>query len=108
MYFCKKSWLVVSFIASMTIACSSPKGFDEICLIYTEAKEKHGTSVEISEYIFDNVEARVNSVPAIQAHSAIYNIASEDRYPIFKESAEETLKREWNCEVMMEMWGTKQ
>jgi hypothetical protein len=107
MYFCKKSWLLVVFITPIVFACTNPKGFDEICLIYTEAKEKYSTPDEISKYIFDNVEARVNSAPALQVHSAIYNIASEERYPIFKQSAEEALQREWSCQVMKEMWGTK-
>jgi hypothetical protein len=101
----KQKLTIFAFLLILSIpACSSEQsGFNEICNIYTEAKNSSMGKEQLSEYIFDNVKARVNVKDAIQAHSAIFNLAPQDRYPIFKQSAEHSLKKEWDCLAMKEL-----
>jgi hypothetical protein len=75
-------------------------GFDEVCRIYTEAQNSSMQGEQLSTYIFDNVQARVTLTDAIQAHSAIFNIDPAERYSIFKQSAELSLKSKWDCPAM--------
>lgn len=103
MYFCKQWGLCGSLVLVLLTSCSGYQGFDEICLIYTEAKAQHKTRETMSQYIFDNVAARVTSRDALEAHSVIFNLSAADRYKVFKEAAEESLKRKWECNVMQEM-----
>ena len=77
--------------------------FDEICAIYTEAKNSSLTSAARSEYIFKNVENRIQSKDALQAHSAVFNLEPKKRYAIFKKSAEYSLKKKWDCETIKQL-----
>lgn len=106
MNFCNKCLLLPIFSIVFLGSCSSYKGFDEVCAIYSEAKTIQANKEELSEYIFENISLRVNVKEALEAHSAIFNLSPEQRYPIFKEAAENSLKRQWDCNVMKEMMGT--
>ncbi len=75
-------------------------GFDEICQIYTEAKNSSMQKEQLNDYINNNIAKRISDKDAITTHSIIYQVASPERYKIFKESAEYSLKREWGCASM--------
>ncbi|MCK4708860.1 MAG: hypothetical protein KAU21_09605 [Gammaproteobacteria bacterium] len=68
------------------------QGFDEVCRIYTEAKNSNMNVETASKYIFDNIKKRVNSKEVLQTHTAVMEAMGDDRYPLFKGSAEHVLK----------------
>ena len=78
-------------------------GFDEICTIYTEAINSSMAQEQLSDYIFDNVERRITDKDALQSHEAVFNLSPEERYSIFKQSAELSLKRKWDCDAVKEL-----
>lgn len=97
----KLTFVIVVFMLAANVYAGQDAGFDEICRIYGEAQDRKNMDREqLSAYIFDNIKQRVNVVDAIQAHSAIFNLAPAERYAIFKESAEYSLKKDWDCPAM--------
>lgn len=72
-------------------------GFDEICTIYTEAKNSSMPKEQLSQYIFDNVAIRVSNVDALDAHGSVFHLDPAERYSVFKQAAEMSLKRNWDC-----------
>lgn len=89
----------IILIPAISVAETS---FDEICKIYTEAKNSSMTKKDLNNYIFENVKNRVNSKDALEAHSAVFNLGIDKRFKIFKESAEYSLKRKWECAAVEE------
>ena len=94
----RKITISVLFILVSVIAYSTEEtGFDEICIIYTEAQNSSMTDEDLNTYIFENVKNRVTSKDALEAHSAVFNLGLDKRFIIFKESAEYSLKHKWEC-----------
>jgi len=54
----------------------------------------------MSNYIFSNIKQRVKSKDALDAHEAVLQLDAHQRYKIFKQSAEFSLKHKWNCTAM--------
>ena len=82
---------------STSCLANGDMGFDEICRIYTEAVNSSMKKEQLSDYIFKNVKKRVNNKDALEVHDIIFQLAPEERYKIFKKSAEMSLKRSWDC-----------
>ena len=72
-------------------------GFDEICRIYSEAVNSSMKKEQLSNYIFKNVQERVSDKAALEVHDIIFQVEPEKRYKLFKQSAELSLKRKWDC-----------
>ena len=87
----------------ITTVSASETGFDEICKIYTEAKNSSMKKEDLNSYIFDNVKNRVTSKDTLEAHSAVFNLGVDKRFKIFKQSAEYSLKRKWECPAVEAM-----
>jgi hypothetical protein len=75
-------------------------GFDVVCRIYTEAQNSSMTKQQLSDYVNNNIAERVSDKDAFTTHSIIFQVSPDERYKIFKESAEHSLKRKWNCAAM--------
>ena len=95
--------LFLVFCSITAYAVDNKSDFDLICQIYTEAKNSSMTKEHLSNYIFDNVENRVKSSDALEAHTAVFNLEPTKRYPIFKESAEYSLKQKWDCDAIKDL-----
>ncbi len=96
--------LTVLFSVLLISAISaSETGFDEVCKIYTEAKNSSMKKEDLNSYIFDNVKSRVTSKDALEAHSAVFNLGIDKRFSVFKQSAEYSLKRKWECAAVKEL-----
>ncbi len=78
----------------------SDAGFEIICQIYTEALNSNMTKEQRSNYIFNNIESRVRSKDALEAHDVVFQVDPADRYIIFKQSAKIVLKRDWHCKAV--------
>lgn len=99
-----KTFLVTTLlIISITAYASDETSFDEICKIYTEAKNSSLTKEKLSTYIFENIKNRVNTKDALEAHDAVFNLGADKRFKIFKESAEYSLKHKWDCVAVKEL-----
>jgi len=97
----KKSTLVLLFILFQSGNLHAEGlGFDEICQIYTEAKNSSMQKKQLNNYINNNIAKRISDKDAVTTHSIIFQVAPPERYKIFKESAEYSLKREWDCASM--------
>ncbi len=90
---------------SISSYSAGDQDFDEVCRIYTEANNSNMSIEAASLYIFDNVKKRVNSVDVLQAHEAVMHAFGNDRYALFKGSAEHVLVRNWDCAAMKFMMG---
>lgn len=94
----KRKFITIIFIWTYSIvAFASDHGFDEICRIYTEAQNSSMQKEQLSRYIFDNVKKRVNNKDALDAHDVVFLADPKERYSLFKQSAELSLKRSWDC-----------
>jgi len=58
---------------------------------------------QISDYIQNNIKARVQPGDAIDVHDALYQLDPAERYSVFRQSAEASLKRSWNCNAVKNM-----
>ena len=74
--------------------------FDEVCKIYTEVINSDMNIETGSKYIFDNINKRIKSKEALQTHTAVMEAMGDERYNIFKGSAEYVLKNTWHCSGM--------
>lgn len=94
---------IIISIISITAFSAEKTGFDEICKIYTEAKNSSMTKEELSTYIFENIKNRVKSKDALEAHEAVFNLGTDKRFSVFKQSAEYSLKHKWECVAVEEL-----
>ena len=94
-----RQFLLCIVFCTYAIAASAVDhtSFDEICIIYTEAKNSSMPKEQRSQYIFDNVSTRVSNVDALDAHGSVFHLDPTERYSIFKQAAEMSLKRNWDC-----------
>jgi hypothetical protein len=93
----KNLYFLIVLLFSLHAVAAEDTGFNEICRIYTEAQNSSMLGQQLSTYIFDNVEQRVISKDARDAHDAIFQLDPTKRYEIFKQSAELALRHLWNC-----------
>lgn len=96
---------IIFYIYAVTAFAQDNTGFDEICSIYTEATNSSMPKEQLSKYIFDNVAERVSNVDALDAHGSVFHLDPSERYSVFKQGAEMSLKRSWDCpavKVLME------
>ena len=86
---------------------SVDNGFDKICLIYTDVfnnlalKDKSTQSKHNA--INDLIKKNVFDIDAISAFTSVAQANPEDKYSLFKQSAEYSLKREWDCTLIKEL-----
>lgn len=92
--------IILSFLFSIGSIQAQESGFDEVCRIYTEAKNSSLTKQQLSDYLNDNVTSRVSDKDALELHDVIRQVTPSERYKIFKESVEMSLKRKWDCAAM--------
>jgi hypothetical protein len=106
----KKLLLAAILLFSHTIHAENTNeaGFTEICIIYTAALNTNMNTEQLSDYIFSNVAERVKSKDALEAHEAVMQLDSSQRYEIFKQSAEFSLKHNWDCEAMKKVMARKE
>ena len=97
----KKSYLVLLlFVFPITSHTGEIASFNEICNIYTEAQNSGMSRSQISDYIQNNIKTRVQPGDALDAHIAIFQLEPEKRYSIFKQTAEISLNRSWDCDAL--------
>lgn len=60
------------------------------------------TKDQLADYIYNNIAKRVKDKDAVTAHSIIPQVNPPERYKIFKESAEYSLKQKWDCAAIKE------
>ncbi len=90
----------ISILFLSNISCTKLAGFDEVCQIYTEANNSKMSKQDLNDYIFNNIAKRVYSPDALETHSIIFQVPSKERYVIFKQAAEASLKQNWDCAPM--------
>ena len=94
----KKSVFIIFFsLFLIGTIYTQESGFDEICRIYTEAKNSSLTKQQLADYLNDNVAQRVRDKDALDLHDVIPQVTPSKRYNIFKKSVEMALKSKWNC-----------
>jgi len=100
----RKITLAIIFsIISISAFSANETGFDEICNIYTEAKNSSLSKSQLSDYIFENIKNRITSKDALEAHEAVFNLSVDKRFSVFKQSAEYSLKQKWECTAVEEL-----
>ena len=110
MYIFYRSIITLSLI--FIISCSGQyysvdNGFDKICLIYNDVFNnptlKDKSTVHKYEIINVLIKKHVVDVDAITAFVAVAQANPDDKYSLFKQSAEYSIKREWDCELIKEL-----
>jgi len=66
-------------------------------------KNSSMTKLQLSDYVNNNINERVSDKDAVTTHSIIFQVSPDERYKIFKESAEYSLKRKWECAAIKEL-----
>ena len=96
--------ITISLLVScLDAAHADQEGFDAICKIYTEVLNSKMGAREGSQYIYNNIIKRVHDNDALNAHDLLHMVPPEKRYSIFKDSAENSLKRNWDCVAMKKL-----
>lgn len=99
--------IVFLMSCSMTENEKATNGFDSACLIFQEAATKNLDPVELGDYIaaeLDKMEEQLASEEVKVVYHALFNVEPAKRYGLFKESAEITLNRSWNCNAIKELY----
>lgn len=92
--------LYVCLITLVSCSASHNNGFDEVCHIFQEAKRLHKPLNETLSYITDNINKRVKHGDAHEAFTLLVNAIPSERYTLFKQTAEASLKHTWDCPDM--------
>ena len=100
MTFKKLMFLLLLIFFQINIAAADQSGFDEICHIYTEALNSSMKGDQLNNFINDSVKSRVTDKNAKITHDAITQARPDERYKIFKDSAEHYLNKRWACPDM--------
>lgn len=83
---------------------AADNGFDKICLIYTDIFNNPANSnkpvIDRLDLVGELIIAHVKDVDAITAFTAVANANPDQKYDLFKQSAEYSLKRDWDCEII--------
>ncbi len=92
---------LVSCITTHTQMVSN--GFDAACNIFEEAGTKNLSPIELGAFI----DSRLNDMSDLpgkeevkSVYHALFNVDPAERYLLFKESAEISLKHDWDCAAM--------
>ena len=94
----KRIYICVIFILLATNASASEvEDFDIACQIFTEAKNTVFDNEIRSAYIEENIKNRTKSKELRDTYNVIFNASPEDRYRIFKDTAEHITKKSWDC-----------
>jgi hypothetical protein len=96
----KFALLLLLGFSPINITLADNGGFDEVCKIYTEALNSNMSGDQLNTFILDNVKTRIKNKDAKSTHDAIPFANPEERYKIFKDSAEHYLKKKWDCAAM--------
>jgi hypothetical protein len=92
---------LVSCVTTHTPTVSN--GFDAACKIFEEAGTKKLSPIELGSYIGSRLED-MSDLPGIEevksVYHALFNVDPAKRYLLFKESAEISLKHDWDCVAM--------
>lgn len=99
--------MLVLLTVLKTASAGDQEAFNEICRIYTETKNSSMDIQTASQYVFDNISKRVKSKNALITHEAVMEAMHDQRYIIFKESAEHYIKSSWNCKAMKDLMEVK-
>jgi len=103
------SAIIFLISCSMGTSLDSTNGFDSACQIFKEASTKKLNPEELGNYIaseLDNMGKQFASKEVKEVYHALFNVSPSQRYKLFKESAETTLKRNWNCQAMKDLYGS--
>jgi hypothetical protein len=96
---------LVSCIATHTQTVSN--GFDAACNIFEEAGTKNLSPIELGAFIGSRLED-MSDLPGKEEVKSVYhslfNVDPSKRYMLFKESAEISLKHDWDCAAMKEIY----
>ena len=106
-----KRELLLSLLLALVLlsACSgkydaADNGFDKICLIYEDILNDpaYAKRPRIDKYVLvsEAVQKYVTDVDAITAYTAVASAEPNLKYQLFKEAAEMSLKRAWDCEAI--------
>lgn len=109
MYFKTPVLLTTLFLISCSINTNikTKNGFDTACLIFQHASTMKLSPQELGNYIanaINKMEHQKASDDVKQVYHALFNVSPNERYALFKESAEITLKRNWDCDAMKKMY----
>lgn len=108
--------IVLSFLVLFISACngkysSADNGFDKICLIYsdvfTDSVHAKKSLDKKHEIVNGLIKFNVFDVDAIQAFTTVASADPKSKYDLFKQSAEYSLKRKWECEFIKNMSNKK-
>ncbi len=100
----KRIYFCLFFILfSAGIFASEVEDFDVACQIFTEAKNTGFDKEKRSAYIEENIKTRTSSKELRDTYNIIFNVSPEERYTIFKKSAEHATKKPWDCLAAKEL-----
>jgi len=88
---------------SLSIDASEVEDFDVACQIFTEAKNTGFDDEKRGAYIEENILARTSSKELRDTYYVIFQVAPNERYAIFKQSAEHATKKQWDCPAVKEL-----
>ena len=96
------SLIALSFVA----ACSSTNDFDTVCSYFEQLEETARVKTLSSDEKFTFINELINKNmptenPAKESWNAVVGyLPPEGRYAIYKDAAESTLERSWQCTSM--------
>ena len=95
------------------ISCGAPhiemtqNGFDAACNIFEDTESLSYSPEELGNYIGKRL-ADMSDLPeknnVISIYHSLFNVKPDNRYNLFKESAEIALQRNWNCPAMKKVY----
>jgi len=100
----KRIYFCTFFILfSLSSHASVLEDFDVVCQIFTEAKNTSFDDEKRGAYIEENIISRTSSKEVRDAYYSIFQLSPNERYAIFKESAEHATKKTWDCPAVKEL-----
>lgn len=85
---------------SMTAYSSAMEDFDALCNLIDETLEMSLSAEKKITYVNDNLQQRINSKDVKEAFISLQYLDPAERYSVFKQAAEATIDKQWECAPM--------
>ncbi len=96
------NFVVLFFISPATVSNNIISDYDKLCSIITETRQnKEFLTLNLTEQSIELTNKIMNFFPKsskiISAFSALNSVNPQEKYAIFKKTAEKSLSEKWDC-----------
>jgi len=96
------TFVLLFFISPVTVSNNTISDYDKLCSIITETrKNKEFSTLKLTEQSIELTHKITSSFPGssqiMSVFSVLNSVDPQEKYAIFKQAAEKSLSKKWDC-----------